>query len=102
MELEMTIEEYKKFICEDLRYRCRRDREKYFPEDVMLNLLVGQTYDNELITIENYNKLVTYYRNIVATWEPQIMSCTTKESIDSIYASISLPDETQILSELGA
>lgn len=102
MEKEMTIEEYKKFICEALRYRCRRDREKYFPEDVMLNLLVGQTYDNELITIDNYNKLVTYYRTLVATYEPQLIACATKDEIDSLYASIVLPDEAQILSQLGA
>jgi hypothetical protein len=97
MEKEKTLEEYKKFICEDLRYRCRRDREKYFPEDVMLNLLIGQTYDNSLITIENYSKLVTYYRGIVATYEPQIMACTNKADIDTLYASINLPDEAQIM-----
>ena len=99
---EMTIEEYKAFICEDLRYRCRRDREKYFPEDVMLNLLIGQTYDNALITIENYNKLVTYYRGVVSTYEPQIMACANKNDVDALYVSIALPDETQILSQLGA
>jgi hypothetical protein len=97
MEKEKTLEEYKKFICEDLRYRCRRDREKYFPEDVMLNLLIGQTYDNDLMTIENYSKLVTYYRTIVSTYEPQIMACTNKADIDTLYVSINLPDEAQIM-----
>jgi hypothetical protein len=97
MENEMTLKEYKLFIAEDLRYRCRRDREKYFPEDVMLNLLIGQTYDNSLITIENYSKLVTYYRTIVSTYEPQIMACPNKSDIDTLYASINLPDEAQIM-----
>jgi hypothetical protein len=97
MEEIKTLDGYKAFICEDLRYRCRRDREKYFPEDVMLNLLIGQSYDNALITIENYNKLVTYYRGVVATYEPQIMACTNKADIDTLYASINLPDEAQIM-----
>lgn len=99
---EMTIEEYKAFICEDLRYRCRRDREKYFPVDVMTNLLVGQSYNNELLTVANYNKLVTYYRSVVATYEPQIMALKTKQEIDSFYSQIILPDEKKIIEYITA
>lgn len=84
-----------------LRARCREEREKYFPEDVKNNLVVGQEYGNKLLTVGNYNKLVSFYRKIVAEYEPMILDSTTREAIDNIYNSIEWPDEESIIEMLG-
>ena len=95
-------ETYLKVVSVRLRAKCRAEREKYFPEDVKDNLVVGQTYPNELLTIENYNKLVTLYRNMVSTWEPRLMALTTKQGIDDMYDSIPWPGEQEILDAIKA
>lgn len=95
-------ETYGKIISTQLRSKCREEREKYFPDTVKDNLLVGQTYSNKLLTIENYNKLVTFYRSMVSVFEPEIMRLTTKKEIDDLYESIEWPTEEKIMELINA
>ena len=46
---------YLKRISIQLRAKCREERERYFPDSVKDNILVGQAYSNKLLTIDNYH-----------------------------------------------
>lgn len=82
---------YRKMMSEQLRCKCREEREKFFPDSVKDNLLIGQKYDNPLMTIDNYNKLASVYRDIVKKHEPEILKLEKKEDIDSYFNSIPFP-----------
>jgi len=82
---------YRNMTSEQLRFKCREEREKFFPDSVKDNLLVGQKYDNPLMTIENYNKLTTVYRGIIKKHEPEILKLDKKEDIDLYFNSIPFP-----------
>lgn len=94
------IEELKNLIKKDFRLKCREEREKYFPDDVKDNLLVGCLYENELLTISNYKKLVDMYRDIVKNAEVLFDSAINKTDIDTIFNSIKFPSEADILEKV--
>lgn len=95
-------EKYRDNKIAELRAKCREERETFFPDSVKDNLLVGQTYSNPLLTVENYNKLVTFYRSIVSLFEPELMALTSKNEIDTLYNSIEWPTEEKIMELLNA
>ena len=94
----LDIDRYRETAKYSLRKKCRNEREKYFPDDVKDNLLVGIEYENKKLTINNYKKLADYYRSIVHTNELLLDNTITKEDVDNIINSIKFPIESEILS----
>lgn len=94
------IDKYRHNIKNQIRVKCRQDREKVFPNFAYFNLLAGVAYDNELVTIQNYKKLAEYYRNIVYINESLIDAAQTKEDVDTIFNSIVFPTEEDIIKKV--
>jgi hypothetical protein len=88
---------YRNMTSEQLRFKCRQEREVFFPDSVKDNLLTGITYNNPLLTIENYKAIASIYMNIVHTNEPEIQSATTKTEIDTLFGSIKFPTLDDIM-----
>lgn len=90
------IDELKTIAKTELRLKCREEREKYFPDSVLTNLLAGCLYSNEYMSVSNYKKLADVYRNIVHDTELLIDNASSRIDIDNVLSSVIFPTENDL------